>query len=760
MRFAQLALAAWLTAVISVARADVETVVVTGSVLPGTTIDPDLVPANVQSLSATDLERLGTASALRTLSDSATGVSLSDAQDNPFQPNLFYRGFEGSPLAGDAQGLAVYENGVRLNQPFGDVVNWDLLPDIAIDRMTIEGSNPVFGLNALGGSISVTMKNGFGWQGAEAEVFAGSYGHAQTSMQYGENDGVRSVYVAATALGDSGWRDRSPSHLAQGFADFGWRGGGAEFHLNLVGAANALAGNGPAPVQLLAVDRSAVFTFPDKTGNRYGLANLFGTVQLAPALSLQGNIYVGRFQQRTKNGDASDAEPCQEDEGLLCLEDGTALTNANGSPIPNFLSGGAYAQLNDTETSTAAFGTSLQLNDRAPFFDLNNQLIAGVAYDGGRSDFSARSELGVLTDARGFEGPGIVIDTANGEIAPVQVASANDYYGLYVTDIVTLTAALSMNLSARFNAANVSLKDRLGTALNGTHSFRHLNPALGFTYKLSPLATLYAGFAEANRAPTPAEFSCASAAAPCSLTNFFVGDPNLKQVVAQSYEVGARGELREGEAAMHWHAGLYRVDANDDIMFVASPVLGRAFFRNIGGTRRQGVELSTDIADGAWFASLNYAYTDATFRSFLTLSSGDNPHADVDGNIQVSPGDMLPSVPKHTAKVTIAYQPSEIWNVNVSGRYASGQYLRGDESNLNPQTRPFFVLSVAGRYRIVRNLEVFGEVENLFDTKYETFGTFAPVDRVPILQVPNARNPRSLSPGGPLSAYAGVRVWL
>ena len=179
------------------AAAQVETVVVTASALPGTALDPDQIPASVQTLSSADLTRLGAASTLRSLNDQASGVSLSDAQDNPFQPNLFYRGFEASPLAGDSQGLAVYLDGVRLNQPFGDVVNWDLIPDIAIDRLTLEGSNPVFGLNALGGSVSVAMKNGFGWQGTEAEAEGGSFGRAQGSLQFGEDDGATSVYAAA-----------------------------------------------------------------------------------------------------------------------------------------------------------------------------------------------------------------------------------------------------------------------------------------------------------------------------------------------------------------------------------------------------------------------------------------------------------------------------------------------------------------------------------------------------------------------------------
>jgi iron complex outermembrane receptor protein len=342
----------------------------------------------------------------------------------------------------------------------------------------------------------------------------------------------------------------------------------------------------------------------------------------------------------------------------------------------------------------------------------------------------------------------------------VQVASDNDYYGLYAADVLNLTAALALSLSARLNEATIVLQDRLGSTLNGRHSFGHFNPAAGLTYKLLPEATLYVGFAEANRAPTPAEFSCASASAPCSLTNFFVADPALKQVTAQTFEAGARGELQQDGATIHWHAGVYRVDSSDDIMFVASPIIGRVFFHNIGETRRQGLEASADTADGPWLASLNYAYTDATFQTALALASPDNPRADANGQIHVVPGDRLTSIPKHVLKLALTYQAGDAWNVTLSGHYASGQYLRGDESNLNPQTQPYFVLTGGATYRLRRNLELIAEIENLLDAKYETFGTFSPIGDVPIAQVPNASNPRSLSPGAPRTIYAGVRAWL
>ena len=288
----------------------------------------------------------------------------------------------------------------------------------------------------------------------------------------------------------------------------------------------------------------------------------------------------------------------------------------------------------------------------------------------------------------------------------------------------------------------------------------HLNPAAGLTYKLSGGATLYAGYAEANRAPTPAEFSCASASSPCSLTNFFVGDPALKQVVAQTLEAGARGTVQDGHVSLRWDASAYRIETDDDIMFVASDIVGRDFFRNIGSTERQGFELSGDLSDGAWLVALRYAYTDASFQTPLTLDSPDNPRADDNGQIHVRPGDALPSIPRNTVKLIVTYQPSETWNISLAARYSDGQYLRGDELNLNPQIPSYVVLDASASYRLNAHFELFGEIQNLLGARYASFGTFSPTSDVPIVQVPGASNPRALSPGAPRAAYAGVRATL
>ena len=210
--------------------------VIGASPLIGSGIDRNTVPAETHVLDSNDLTREGTPDLVNSLNRQVSGVNLDSASGNPYQPTFFYHGYAASPLQGTPQGLAVYVNGVRFNQPFGDTVDWDLIPDIAIDRINLEGSNPVFGLNALGGSVNVQLKNGFNWQGFEADVSGGSFGQIQGEFQYGKQAGNASTYVAGSVLHQGGWRDLQSTDLQNIFGDVGWRSDRAELHLNITAA--------------------------------------------------------------------------------------------------------------------------------------------------------------------------------------------------------------------------------------------------------------------------------------------------------------------------------------------------------------------------------------------------------------------------------------------------------------------------------------------------------------------------------------------
>src|SRR5437667_5493440 len=289
-------------------------------------VDRDKVPGTVQTLIAPDFTRTESPNVTDTLFQRIPGVSVSDPSGNGAAQGLSYRGFAASPVQGTPQGVAVYMSGIRLNEAFGDTVNWDLIPTIVIDSADLWTSNPVFGLNALGGAINLKMKNGFTYRGSEAEVQGGSFGTftgaAQTGIQFGDD----AVYFAVQGLHQGGWRFKSSTDYARLFADLGRRTDRGEFHLIAAGATSSLGVGAATPIQLLDADDRAVFTTPQTTKNQMGLLGLNGNYALTDAWSLQGNLYIRGFSQKHIDGNVADTERCStsassEFRDHLCLAD-------------------------------------------------------------------------------------------------------------------------------------------------------------------------------------------------------------------------------------------------------------------------------------------------------------------------------------------------------------------------------------------------------------------------------------------------------
>jgi iron complex outermembrane receptor protein len=729
------------------------------SPLIGSGIDRNTVPAETHVLNSKDLQRSGMPDLMGALNDQIGGVALDSASGNPFQPTFLYHGFAASPLQGTPQGLAVYINGVRFNQPFGDTVDWDLIPGVAIDKVNLEGSNPVFGLNALGGSVNVQLKDGFTYQGFEAALSGGSFGQLQSEFQFGKQAGNTATYVAGSVLHQNGWRDLQSSNVQNVFGDIGWRSDRAELHLNITAAHSVLNGPGTSPVELLAVAPSAQFTAPNQITNQYTAVSLTGSLDLTDTTSVQALAYYRYFLQRVENGNAPNDTPCEDGSGLLCSGSAGISTTSGGASIPDFLNGGPYSELDKQTTNTNAYGASLQVTNTNELFGLSNHVIGGVSFDGAQTMFSAMSYIGGLTAFdRVFIGPGVALNEP-GTNTPVRVAISNATYGLYLADTLNLTPRLALTVSGRFNAAQVDLNDRNGGDLTGSHRYDRFNPAVGMTYQVTPWLTAYAGYAEANRAPTPAELSCAGPANACSLANFFVGDPNLKQVVSRTVEAGVRGTVTPFDGAqLSYNLALFRSNLSDDIAFINSVTQGRAFFANIGETRRQGVDAGLQFRSDRWFAYLAYSYIDATYQSGFVEASGNNPAANADGNIAVRPGDRLPGIPAHQFKCGAYYKLTEKWTAGATAIAASGAYLFGDEANLTPRLPAYFTLNLSTTYQVTDNVQLFAWVQNVTNARYDTFGTFSPASSVFLAQAPGASNPRSLSPAAPIGGFGGVRV--
>jgi iron complex outermembrane receptor protein len=710
------------------------------------------------------------------LNSNLSSININDDLDDPFQPDILYRGFEASPVLGTPQGLAVYQNGVRINEAFGSTVNWDLFPDIAINQVELVSSSPVYGLNALGGAISVTMKNGFTYKGADVEVSGGSYGQRAVAAQYGMSSGIFGFYVAGRALDWNGWREFSNDRMRDVYAVLSAHSDRGTLDLSFTRADNMMNGQGSAPVQELAVSRSLVFTGPQTNINTLNFVTLNGTLTLSDSWSLQSVLYYRNYAQTVSNGNTTSYVACADGSGILCQPDGTSpLANSAGQSLPDISNGGTTViGENDFESIHAwGRGATVQATDTGSILGHDNQFTVGAAIDYASTSFYTGAQIGVINAQLLVLPSNLIVNTpensdaavANGDPVPISVDSVNKNLAGYLTDTFNVTPDLAVTASGRYNIAHVDLADQLGSNLSGHNRFVHFNPALGATYRILPTMTVYGGLSENTRTPTASEIECSNPLTPCLLPTNLAGDPpNLRQVVAHTTELGVRGKSRLLGGDVSWNLSIFRTLLRDDIFGIATSV-SQGFFQNIGDTRRQGVEAGVNYRSDTWSAYANYSFVQATFRSPLTVPSPSNPFQDVNGDIQVEPGNHLPGIPDHRLKLGGDYKILPQWSVGATLNLVSSFYYVGDESNQLAQIPGYTVVNLHTTYKPIPHFEVFASINNLFNRKYATWGILSdptgigapgvPADGV--TNGPGVDN-RFLSPSAPFQAFGGVRI--
>ena len=740
--------------------------------LNGVGIPKDQVPSNVQTATGDDLDRSHAIEIGEFMKRRLGSVYVNEVQNNPFQPDINYRGFTASPLLGTPQGLSVFVDGVRINQPFGDVVSWDLIPRAAIAGMTLmPGSNPVFGLNTLGGALSVTTKDGWTAPGSSIQVTGGSYGRFSGEFETGGSspDGL-SWYLTANRFHDQGWRDASPTDVAQLFGKLGWRSASSQLALSIATANNDLTGNGLQEQGLLARDRASVYSLPDKTRNKSWMVNLVGSHRIDDHLSVSGNAYYRNIRSATSNGNVNDDalarsiyQPSADEQAALRAAGYSGFpaagANAANTPFPqwrciaNRLRNDEPAEkcdgvINTTHTLQNNEGLSGQLDAEGEVAGHRNLLVAGAAFDLSHVRFTQGSELGYLNPDRSITGVGAFGDggLTGGTIdgvpydTRVNLTGRTQTASLFATDTFAIDARTHLTVSGRYNRTTVTTRDSINPgggsgSLDGDNTFSRFNPAAGITFSPVPQVTLYGGYNQGTRAPSVIELGCADPTNPCKLPNAFAGDPPLRQVIARTFEAGVRGGDRK---VLDWNLGLFRTDNKDDILFVADNAAGFGYFRNFGRTRRQGVEAGFNGHAASVAFGANYTLLDATYRSAETLNGGANSSNDqalagfpgVDGSIAIAPGDRIPSTPRHLFKAYGEVDFASVWSVSLDMIAIGRSFARGNENNQNAADGTFYLGSGASAgyavynlgidYRPTKRIKLFAQINNLFDRGYAT----------------------------------------
>ncbi len=803
----------------ALAQAEQRVEIVGASPLPGLELPLDRVAGNVQKLPLGALE--SSADLASAINRRLGSVHFNEIQGNAFQPDLNFRGFTASPLLGTAQGLSVYVDGMRLNQPFGDTVSWELIPKSAIaDMALMPGSNPLFGLNTLGGALSVRTKDGVSDPGIAGQLLAGAFGRTALEFQAGGGSGALHGFVTGQALHERGWRVNSPSTVSQLFGKLGGRQGELRWALSAALAASRLNGNGMQEAGLLAVDRSSIYTQPDITSNRSGLLNLALSQRLREGLNVSGNVYLRRISSRTYNGDINDDaleeavyDPNVDERDALTATGFTGLPTvpetAANTPFPKWrcIANALLVDepgekcngvINQSHTRQSQRGFGLQLDGRGQWGSLAHQFVVGMAYDASQAHFTQGSELGYLAPDRSIVGVGAFGDGVSGGVVDgepfdtrVDLGARTRIWSGFASDTLQLAPRTYLTLSGRYNRVAVRNRDAIipgagPGSLDSDQRFARFNPALGLTSDLRPGLNAYVGVNQGSRAPSAIELGCADPDNPCKLPNAMAGDPPLAQVVTTTFEAGLRGL----NGPLRWNLSLFRADNRDDILFVADNAAGFGYFRNFGRTRRQGLEAGVTARVGSATLGFNYTWLDATFRSAERVNGGSNSSNDaalggfpgVEGSIAIASGDRLPLVPRQMAKFFVEMPLATGLQLGLDIAAVGSSIARGNENNRHQSDGQFYlgegrnpgyaVMNLDASWKLKPGLTLFAKVDNLLDRDYSTAAQLGPAGfdtngnfvARPFAADANGDQPLRHStfyaPGAPRTWWVGLRMTL
>lgn len=637
-------------------------VVVTGTRL--TDVD-ERIPSQVESI---DLQHLsqGPDAAFQSLQQ-LPGVTLFDDQGTRLQPELEVRGFQLSPIVGTPQGVSVFLDGVRVNEPDAQEVNFDLLPMSAIDHAElVRGSQALFGRNSLGGALLFFTQRGGAVPSAKIELSAGSFGQQVGTISAGGAVHGFDGYVMGSASNEDGWRQATGARTRQLFATVGHRSpsGGS--------------------------DTSDV-----------ALSVLYANDRIREAGSLPQDWI--DFNPRLNYTPGDFFKP-----DLIHV----ALRGFRGA-WGGTLRGTLYFRRNDIE----------QLNVNVP--PPNTDGFIDNKSGGGTAEWTRPFLLGsrptALTIGGEYARQNVrfrLVNVGGGEPASVATLAVvhEDDAAAYAQAVVDITPKLSVTGALRQDYVRIPFRDELDGSNNGTNTYDRLSPFIGLTLKVSDDLRGFVAYKSAFRAPAPVELACASPDAPCALPSALGADPALAPVSTHDYEAGFDVDLPNNTSI---DVDGFWTDVENDIVF-ASPNLTQVFFVNIPHSRRAGVEITARTAlpaGGRLFGS--YSYVASTYQSTIQISTADtNP-------VPARPGDQIPSSPRHRGRVGVGMTriagPVAL-DAQFDVRAYSSQFLRGDESNRHTPV-PGYAISGFNLNAQYQRYTIQLEIDNLFNRKYETFGT-------------------------------------
>jgi outer membrane receptor protein involved in Fe transport len=637
-----------------------EEVVVSSTRLPGEPIEARTLPAKVTVITTEEIQRAGAKSVQEAI-QYATGIVMYDQVGNAFQQTVDLRGFNGQPV----NATTVFVDGVRVNEPDFNTVNFDLIPVETIERIEIlPGASAIYGKNALGGVINIITKRGGPTRLVVGETMFGSFHRERYNVNTSGPLGKFDYYANFTRETENGFRDESDARISRLFGKFGYRPTSeTDFTLSYTYVKSRLLQAGSLPLSVLAINRRRNFTPGDFFDSESNSVRLTGRQRLPLGFSLNANLFYRHLGQELFT-------------------------------VSQPFSPGGTNPTSDVLIESESKGGTLQVTHEAALLKHRNVLILGSEF--ARNNFGSR---------------------------PPRRSTNEDVLGVFAQDTLNLTSEVLLTVGVRYDHDQMSFLDNNTPTNSGGKRFRRATPRAGVTYLVTPQTNFYFNYSEGFRVPTFFElfalgtFGSNPNLRPVRSRNYEVGVKHRISSWGEANVALFRADLRDEILLVcgdPFTCGSSTFAANQNI--------DKSRRQGVEATFKGKYN---QYLDGA----LNYTFTEATIESDLTLnpfffgSSGLDPYIE-----QVQPGSTFPLVPKHRIGFTGNYHPTPAWILSLTGLYVSSQFHLNDEQNIQPRVPGYFLLNGRVAYEKPvpgGRLAAFLLVNNLLDQKYSTSGIIA-----------------------------------
>ncbi len=536
---------------------EIKEIVVSTSRLPSVEESIYAVPAKVTVITAEDIQQSGAKTVQEAIAN-ATGIVTYNQVGNNFEQSIDLRGFNGLP----GPSTSVFVDGVRVNQPGLNQINFDLIPVESIERIEIlPGPSAIYGRNALAGVISIITKSGTDERQATVETVLGSYERQRFTVHASGPIGKWNYYANVSREIEKGYRQDSAARISTVVGNIGYQPTDeTDLAVAYTYVKDRLNQAGSLPLSEAAINPRANVTPGDFFDREDNFVRFNGRAALPFGFSVNTNGFYRRLQE----------------ESFLVSQ-----PFSPGGSLPT------STNISDVES----WGGVLQLTHEGAPFGLRNSLVLG----------GELSWTDYATDL--LAGSFISRNATDEEIA-----------GAYIQDTLYLIPQLAFTGGLRYDRDELDFKDAVTPSNNTTKVFGRLTPRAGLTYLFTPEDSVYFSYSQGFRVPNNDELFA---------LGLFGSNPNLQAVRSSNFEFGLKSKV--GTWA-HLIVAVYQANIRDEILFtciLCNFSAGDGENRNIPKSRRRGIEGTLTVKPNKYLdGAVNYTYTEAQFRSSFILGSG------------------------------------------------------------------------------------------------------------------------------------------